>query len=860
MKITRLAATISVALLLGGCGGGGGGAPPPVATAPSIAAQPRNATVVAGSPVTFNVTAAGTAPLTYQWKRGGTAVSGATAASFTLATTAAADDAASFTVDVNNSAGSVTSSAATLTVQVPPTLSAQPQSVSSASGQPVTLSVTAAGTAPLTYQWKANGTSIVGATGASLTIAPVSAHNNGVSYTVAVTNIAGTVASNAAVVHIVPPLEFVAGNSGGPGNLNGPLATARIGAAGGITVDNSGNTVVIDTQFNNIRQLSSTALTTLVGKGGAGSTDGAATAAQFNIGAFEQGGVAFDTSGNLYVADTNNQTIRKVTPAGVVSTLAGVVNTSGLADGAGALALFNRPQDLTVGFDGALYVADAGNNAIRRVTLAGVVTTIAGGTGSGATNGAGSVAKFSFPSGIISNCMSGACLIGPNNSWVLWVSDTGNNTIRTIAVAGAAGSQTYTVSTLAGTAGPAGTADGTGAAAHFGGPRGLAYDGSNVYVADTGNFTIRQLAGNVVTTLAGTAGQPGNVDSVGAAARFLRPVALTYNVFSGLAVSDLSTVRRVTVGPAVIDGVVSTLVGTLAGGGTADGTGSAAKFANPPGIAADAAGNLYVADSPHQQGTIRKITPAGVVSTLANVTYAFGVAVDSTGRVWSASGLGGLQTITPAGVVALFAGTTGADAAASFTAPTAVAVDSSDNIYVFDVCTVWKITPAKVVSALAGSATCGYLDGTGAAAQFTAFDPGLAVDGSGNIYVSDPLTAVIRKVTSAGVVTIFAGTANTSGFADGTGTAAQFNNPAGLAVDGAGSVYVADLNNSLVRKITSAGVVSTVVGTPGSAGVQVGALPGSLNGPQGIAVLPGSNLSLAITDSTENAVLTISFP
>jgi streptogramin lyase len=656
-------------------------------------------------------------------------------------------------------------------------------------------------------------------------------------------------------------LAVFAGVAGGAGSADGAGAVARFYNPGGVTVDGSGNVYVADTYNNTIRKVTPAGVvTTLAGTAGVGgSADGTGAAARFST----PYGVAVDGSGNVYVADTNNSTIRKITPAGVVSTLAGNAGAWGSADGTGAGARFNYPQGVAVDGSGNVYVADSNNYTIRKITPTGVVTTLAGTAGAyGSADGAGAAARFINPFGV-----------AVDGSGTVYVADTGNLTIRKITPAGV-------VTTLAGSAGASGTADGTGVAARFYQPFGVAVDGSgNVYVADTSNFTIRKITpAGVVTTFAGAAGSNGSADGTGAAARFWNPRGVAVDGSGNIFVADTnnSIIRKIT--PA---GVVTTPAGTASTRGSADGTGAAARFNTPWGVAVDGSGTVYVADSVNS--TIRKITPAGVVTTLAGTanqggsvdgtgaaarfSIPNGVAVDGSGNVFVAdTGNFTIRKITPVGAVATLAGTVGvggsADgtgAAARFFFPYGIAVDGSGGVYVADTYnhTIRKITPAGVVTTLAGTAgASGSADGTGAAARFN--NPyGIAVDGSGNVYVADTYNHTIRKINPAGVVTTIAGAAGSNGSADGTGAAAHFLYPRGVAVDGSGTVYVADTSNSTIRKITPASVVTTLVGVPSSVqvGNVTGPLPASLVPPFGVAVDPATG-SLYI--SVDSAVLVAS--
>lgn len=289
--------------------------------------------------------------------------------------------------------------------------------------------------------------------------------------------------------------------------------------------------------------------------------------------------------------------------------------------------------------------------------------------------------------------------------------------------------------------------------------------------------------------------------------------------------------------------------------GTANGKGSAARFNWPYGMAVDDAGNVFVADSSNH--TIRKITPEGVVTTFAgtpgfpNPTTFYspgGVAIDSSGNLFVANtGNHRIDKVTPAGAVSTFAGggpgspgnQNGTGIGAQFNHPTGIAIDSSDNLYVTDTGngTIRKITPGGVVTTIAGSpGLFGSSDGTGSAARFN--DPvGVAVDRSRNLYIADTGNSTIRKVTPGGVVTTLAGKAGQIGGTDGTGSNARFNRPEGLGIDASGNLFVADTDNHTIRKITPSGVVTSIGGVAGEGGHAdgVGAAAHFL-GPRGIAV------------------------
>jgi streptogramin lyase len=326
----------------------------------------------------------------------------------------------------------------------------------------------------------------------------------------------------------------------------------------------------------------------------------------------------------------------------------------------------------------------------------------------------------------------------------------------------------------------AGFQNGTGTAAMFNHPFGLTIDkNGNLYVADQGNELIREISpALVVTTFAGMPGVAGFTNGPDTSANFNKPFGVAADSLGNIYVADAgnNVIRLIT--PA---GVVSTFAGTGVAG-SADGT-DTATFNSPLGVATDKAGNVYVAD--YENDIIRKISPAGVVSTLA--------------------GKGGVPGVAD-----------GLDTAARFNLPEAVAVDASGNVYVVDNGNnaIRKITPAGQVTTLAGNGSPGSANGTGNNASFNS-PFGIALDAAGNVYVADAGNNMIRKITPSGTVTTLAGRTS-AGAGNGTGNAAMFNTPSGLAVDAAGNVYVADENNNQIRKITPAGVVTTLARKPQS--------------------------------------------
>lgn len=302
--------------------------------------------------------------------------------------------------------------------------------------------------------------------------------------------------------------------------------------------------------------------------------------------------------------------------------------------------------------------------------------------------------------------------------------------------------------------------------------------------------------------------------------------------------------------------------------GYQDGTGTNAAFSRLTGLIKDNDGNIFVADRDNNR--IRKVTPEGVVSTFAgsgsggaivNGTgtaagfYApYGITIDGTGNLYVGEYANqAVRKITPAAVVTTLAGNptagnqNGTGSAASFNQPVGLATDASGNVFVADYINhlIRKITPAGVVTTFAGSGTAALTDGTGTAASFNG-PFALAFDAAGNLIVADYLNHAVRKITPAGVVTTIAGN-GTAGYVDATGAAARFNRPAGLAVDASGNIFICDAVNNRIRKITASGVVTTLAGNSNSGSADGVGAAAEFNYPLGLCA-DFANYSLYIAD------------
>ncbi len=659
----------------------------------------------------------------------------------------------------------------------------------------------------------------------------------------------------------------IAGTPQWAGGVDGTGGGAEFSHPYGIAVDSNKNIYVADSFNATIRRISPDGLVqTLAGMmGEVGSSDGTGSAAYFDMPA----AVALDSANNIYVADCGNDTIRKITLSstdakeGVVTTMAGLSGSSGYWDAQGLSARFNAPSGVAVDSGGNVYVADKGNNLIRMVTQAGVVSTLAGSTQSaGNADGVGTSASFNGPSAIAVDAERN-----------LYVTDSNNQLIRRITPAGV-------VTTLAGSAGIIGAASGTGSYVRFSNPKGIAVDGSGrVYVADTDNNMVRvgSPASSVTTKTVTTDTVTGTTTTV-TTTKITTPNGTT------------TTITTTTVVTAAGVTTTNTETSTEATGGTNSdlshvGSPNSSQgvylFFFPTNVTGDSSGNLYVADPANN--TIQKVTSAGVVTTLAGLsavvgttdaggTHALfnqpnGITMDGNGNIFVAdTGNGTIRKIASDGTVTTVAGSAtnrgnrdGSGTGAWFSAPTGIAADASGNLFVADAFTdtIRKITSSGTVTTVAGSSTVrGHADGSGTAALFN-YPTGVAVDSSGNLFVADSFNDLVRKITPAGVVSTLAGDYNIAASFDGTGSNAYFNQPAGVAVDSSGAVYVADTGNSTIRRIGTDGTVTTVAGVAGLSGLYDATGTNALfNQPKGLFV--NSSGSIYVADSGNAAIRKIS--
>lgn len=734
----------------------------------------------------------------------------------------------------------------------PPVVATQPQAQSVGAGASAAFTVVSGNAT--SYQWQRStdaGTTwsdIGGASSSTLTLPPASLIESGTQYRVTLANSLGSTTSNSAALTVHPNLRLLAGALGGQGYLDAVGSDARFRGPRGTAVDAVGNVYVADSDSHVIRRITPTGVaSTIAGAAGVpGRVDGAALSARFDV----PRTIAIDGTGTIWVVDQGTCYLRRIA-GGQVSSFANLaLNGCFLADQNSMTA--SDPADIAVALNGDIFVSDRAQHVILRVDSTGTVTGYAGSYRfSGSLDGPRLSAFFNNPRGLAFDANGN-----------LYVADSRNSTIRKIAVDG-------TVTTIAGTAGQGGVADGIGASARFASPRGLAIAGANrLLVTDPSADTVRQidLTTSSVTTLAGSPGASGSADGTGASARFYVPMGIAGDGTGVAYVADSANhlIRRIDP-----SGTVTRLAGQPGISGSADGAGSAARFSDARKIVADGSGHIYVADTWNH--TIRKITPAGLVTTLAGMA----------GQVGSADGSG---------------------SAARFSSPMDIAIDGGGNLYVADFgnCVIRRVSPTGDVSTIAGQAgDCGHSDGPALQSRL-GYVTSLAVDPAGNVVFWDPLcmlrrlsngvvstdvglsgpcslmdgpagvarvespgaitfepsgsiafvdrNKMVRRLRTDGSIETIAG--STRGNSDGPGSAAKFELITALSVDTVGRIYVVDSGNQAVRLIGTDRSVRTLISYGVGPRVVLGETP-SLNYPVGLALMPGNTIAV----TSEFAVL-----
>ena len=586
-------------------------------------------------------------------------------------------------------------------------------------------------------------------------------------------------------------VSTIAGD-GNSGQRNGAALQARFEGPTNMVFDEVGNLYVVN--FNKISKIDKTGNVTTFAGSVRGYKDGPGQQAMFSSPA----GIAFDSKGNLYVADSWNHRIRKIDKVGNVSTFAGS-GSHGFQDGPGKKATFNYPMGIVIDTKDNLYVADSFHHRVRKIDKTGNVTTVAGTGKAGFQDGPGKKATFKYPDGIAIDAKSNLFVSEDQKQKIRKIAPDGSVTTITLPAScdykyivvghredlyfpcgraiykfylsgtlprtNALCVQTFTGTTLSG------SGDGSRSIAQLSHPTAVARYDNSLYVVDSFNHKIRKIdkAGNV-TTVAGI-GVSGFQDGPGSQAMFNYPEGIAIDIQGNLYVTDSLNHRIRKIDKT---GNVTTIAGT-GKFGFQDGPSPQAMFNYPEGIVIDIHGNLYITETKNHR--IRKIDKAGNVTTIAG-----------TGKFGFQDGPG---------------------SQAMFGAPEGIAIDIQGNLYVADSLNhrIRKIDRAGNVTTIAGTGKSGFQDGPGSQASFN-IPGGIAIDAKGILYVADTWNNKIRKIDKAGNVTTIAGI-GLRGFRDGPGSKVKFSHPKGIAIDDKDNLYVADPSNNRIRKLFIRGVVDT---------------------------------------------------
>ncbi len=615
-----------------------------------------------------------------------------------------------------------------------------------------------------------------------------------------------------------------------------------------VAYDKNGNLYVSDFAQNRVRKITRRgAISTFAGTGisGYNGDNIQANTAELSY----PNGLAYDAQQNvLFIADGGNFIVRKVDLAtNIITTYAGTPGVFGDGGDGGPANQATMGQAYGLALDhGTLYISDVGQCVVRNVDSGGIIHTYAGNATCG-YNGDGipaTQANLNFPRGLT---------VDTNHK--LYIADLLNHRVRVVSPAGQ-----HIITTFAGTGNPGFSGDGGPAtSANIGNPRGLTFHNGAVYMSNTGGQRIRFVDINtgIINTFVGSGfGYDGDNNLT---VLFNLPTGIVFNPTTGNLVMADSLNARVRT---AVSGVMNTIGGGFIGDG---GKATSAALVEPLNLAFDRAGNYYIADAAGNR--IRKVDTTGKITTIAGtgvsgytgdgglataaqLYFPEGVAVDANGNIFIADTVNGV--IRKVDFVSKNISTFATDP--NFNDLVSLAVDKFGNIYSADdgACVVRKITPGGTITVVAGMEfICGYAGDHGPAtsAQLNG-NYGVAVDGNGNLFIGDSANNVIRRVSPGGIITTIAGDGNCGFLGDGgPATSAEMCFPLGLTVDAAGNVYVADEINVRIRKIAG-GKINTVAGT-GVAGYNGDGLPAlstNLDDPVSVAVNPKNKAAYLLDD------------
>ena len=784
---------------------------------------PQDATVWTGGSATFNVEPGGAGPFYFQWLLNGMNIAGATNASFSLSN-ASINDAGIYTAAVSNNYGGTISYGAVLTVNY---ISQQPVNDVVVNGGVASVDVAVSGGASYAYQWLFNGT-----------------------------NVANGIITNGIIT-------TVAGSFAGDGGL---AVSATVSSPYGVAVDAAGNLFFADQGNQRIRKVATNGVISTVagndGNWGYSGDGGFATSATLSF----PEGVAVDAAGNLFIADQDNERVRKVSTNGIITTVAGIGIYGYSGDGGlAASAKVAHPAGVAVDAAGNLFIADQGNQRIRKVSATGIITTVAGGGGYTFYEDGIAATNASFPN---------LTAVAVDSMGNIFIADSGSECVYKVTTDGL-------ITTVAGNRIPGYSGEGTSATnVTLSNPGGLAVDAAgNLFIADQMNQRILEVATNgIITTVAGD-GNYGYAGEGGLAtnAMLSNPIGLAVNDAGDLFIANQGNNR---ISEVATNGTISTVVGNENGDG---GLANNGTLSNAVCEATDAEGDIFVADSGHQ--CIRKIGTNGIITTVAgngNLGYSgdggwaksstlnnpTGVAVDTAGNLFIAdTGNNCVRKVATNGIITTLAGNghygytgdSGPATNAMLEGPTGLASDAGGNLFIADQGNqrIREVTTNGIITTVAGNGIYGYAgDGGLATSSELAAPLDVAVDINGNLFIADTYNQRIRKVMAAtGIISTFAGIGSSGNSGDGgDATSAFLGGPAGVAMDIEGNLFIADEGNQRIRKVSTNGIIMTVAGNGKAGYFGDGALASNATLSNPIDVVVDSGGNLLVSDQGNNRI------